>query len=402
MRPTLVLVSPGLKRRAYSTFCATIGARGTREQEWLGKHRVDAAVAGAVAGTAAVAAVTSANTAAATSSALFVRLRGRLRDGPRGRPGATEVSCCVTLIRQVLNPGWRPESATLVPSLPLSETEFLPVLRTTEINDEIKNRAGNRCTRHHGRRAAADGGRSTDDAWRFHVLLYGYFPEIGGKSKFPRREGGNSSTSTPTRPRLPELRLHGHFRGQKGRWGIFTDVSTWTWQFEMNTPRPHVQRPTIAGGMTADADLGLVAPSVDSRALQGVRAIRSDVDLVAGARMLDIQATLAGRSRRPRPNQHGPHGKLAHDRRTPHLLGRGSWGSRAGVLRLERRMVLPCYLDVGTGDSTSRARPSRHRLWFKWGDIIAGGATSTTTSSRVPTFESINFNGPMVGVAFHW
>jgi len=40
--------------------------------------------------------------------------------------------------------------------------------------------------------SAAAHAQSMDDKWTFQAILYGYFPDIGGSTRFPERAGGGS------------------------------------------------------------------------------------------------------------------------------------------------------------------------------------------------------------------
>ena len=64
---------------------------------------------------------------------------------------------------------------------------------------------------------------------------------------------------------------------------------------------------------------------------------------------------------------------------------------------------MPYYLDVGTGESDLTWQAFGALGYsFKWGDIVAGWRYLDYDFKSSSKVEKVNFNGPLVGVAFHW
>ena len=58
-----------------------------------------------------------------------------------------------------------------------------------------------------------------EDKWTFQAVVYGYFPDIGGSTKFPERTGG-STIDVDIGKILSNLNFTfmGEFEARKGRW----------------------------------------------------------------------------------------------------------------------------------------------------------------------------------------
>ena len=62
------------------------------------------------------------------------------------------------------------------------------------------------------------------DQWQFRATIYGWFPDIEGKTTFPAVTG--SSINVDSSQIIDSLKFvfMGTLEAQKGRWGAFTDV----------------------------------------------------------------------------------------------------------------------------------------------------------------------------------
>ena len=68
-----------------------------------------------------------------------------------------------------------------------------------------------------------------------------------------------------------------------------------------------------------------------------------------------------------------------------------------------REWFVPWYLDVGTGqtDLTWQAIGGVGYR-FGWGEVIAAWRYTDYKFKSGAPIEKLNFNGPAIGVAFHW
>jgi hypothetical protein len=62
------------------------------------------------------------------------------------------------------------------------------------------------------------------DGWQFSATVYGWFPDIAGKTSFP--SGGSGTIDVDIGTILDHLKMtfQGKFEVRKDRWGAFTDV----------------------------------------------------------------------------------------------------------------------------------------------------------------------------------
>ena len=64
---------------------------------------------------------------------------------------------------------------------------------------------------------------------------------------------------------------------------------------------------------------------------------------------------------------------------------------------------IPWYVDVGTGESKLTYQALAGVAYkFNWGQVIGAWRYLDYDFKSGSDLESINFNGPMVGVAFNW
>jgi len=63
------------------------------------------------------------------------------------------------------------------------------------------------------------------DGWQFQTVIYGYLPDIGGRSAFPPRTGG-ADVNVDASTIIDNLKFvfMGTFEARKDRWGFFTDL----------------------------------------------------------------------------------------------------------------------------------------------------------------------------------
>jgi hypothetical protein len=189
-----------------------------------------------------------------------------------------------------------------------------------------------------------------------------------------------------------------------GRWGIFNDliyvdlggVKSQTHDFSIGN---------IGIPASATADL-----SVDFKAtvwtVAGEYRLASDpawtVDLLAGARMLQVKPTLGfalngdlgpinlpGRSGSKSANESVWDGVVG-------VKGRYAFGD-------ERKWFVPFYLDVGTGQTKLTWQGAAGVGYaYQWGEVVAMYRYLDWNAKSGKQIEDLNMGGPMVGVTFRW
>ena len=251
---------------------------------------------------------------------------------------------------------------------------------------------------------AATVAQSADD-WRFHAIIYGYLPSIGGTTTFPRTGMSDSATIDADKI-LSNLKFAfmGTFDANKGRWGVTNDV------MYVNVGDSNSQTRDISIGdrqIPADASANV---DFDVKGwvwtIAGTYQVISDpqasLHFLAGARLLSVKQNaswqLSGNvGPIPLPGRQGSgEAKIDNWDVIVGVRGRLAFGTN-------REWFVPYYVDVGTGNSdfTWQAIGGLGHA-FKWGDVIAAWRYLDYNMKSGSRIESMNFNGPAVAVAFHW
>ena len=243
----------------------------------------------------------------------------------------------------------------------------------------------------------------TDD-WRFQLIVYGYFPDIGGTTTFPERGGASINVDASTLIDNLKFTFMGTFSAQKGRYGFFTDVLYLNvGGSDSNTRNVSVngQVLPIAVNTSLDLDLkGTVWTLAGS--YRPVSDPSATVDILAGARLLDLKQTLtynfsADVGPIVGPGRSGTSEvKVSYWDAVVGTKGRFDFGSN-------REWFVPFYADVGTGQSDLTWQVFGGLGYsFSWGQVLAGWRYLDYKFKSSSPVQDLNFNGPMLGVAFSW
>lgn len=243
------------------------------------------------------------------------------------------------------------------------------------------------------------------DEWQFQASIYAYLPSIGGTTTFPP-VGGGSSASVDVDQILENLKFTfmGSFEAQKGRWGFFSDLI----YLNVGDSKSASRTITIGGaglpaGASADVDFDMKGWLWTSGgSFRAVSEPRLKVDLIAGARLLDVQQTLMW-------GVSGNVGSIAlldraGDRRAElqnwdFIVGvKGRWGlGQAG------KWFAPYYLDIGFGESEATVQAMAGVGYsFGWGDIVGAWRYIGYNMKSGGAIEDLSFSGPLVAAVFHW
>ena len=248
--------------------------------------------------------------------------------------------------------------------------------------------------------AAAQAG---PDDWQFRAMIYGYLPTIGGSTTFPSGAGSDISVDAAKIISHLKFTFMGSLEAQKDRWGVFTDIL----YLDVGGSKSGTRDLTIGGvalpaSVSANASLdlkGLVWRLAGSyRALATPEA---NFDVFAGARLLSVKERLGWEF----SADVGPF--VGAGRTGSSSVKLDNWdgivGAKGRVTFGERRdWFVPYYVDVGTGDSKLTWQGIAGIGYaYSWGEVTATWRYLDYKFKNA-TFESVNFNGPVVGVAFHW
>lgn len=241
--------------------------------------------------------------------------------------------------------------------------------------------------------------------WQFAATIYGYLPTIGGKLNFPVDSGGTSiNVDADTLISHLKMTFMGSFDAHYGQWGAFTDVL----YLNVGGSKSQTRDFSIGhGGLpaTTTADLNLDLKGL-VWTLAGEYRVASDpswkVDVLAGARMLGVKPTLGWSI----SGDLGPIGIAG--RSGSRELSTNLWDGIVGVKGRyafgdDRQWGVPFYLDVGTGQTQLTWQAAAGLSYsYSWGDIIGMWRYLDWNNKSSKQIESMNFNGPMLGVTFRW
>jgi hypothetical protein len=250
--------------------------------------------------------------------------------------------------------------------------------------------------------AAAAQARADD--WQFRAMIYGYLPDITGSTTFPAGTGSEINADADKIVGHLKFAFMGTLEAQKGRWGGFTDVM----YLNVSGTTSGTRDLTIGGGalpagVTANASLDIKG-TVWTLA-GNYRVLTSpDVafDAFAGARLLSVKENLGWEFSANVGSVTGPGltgGSEAKVDNWDGIVGvKGRWNFGAN-----REWFVPYYVDVGAGDSNLTWQGIAGIGYaFKWGEVVAAWRYLDYDMKSGTKIESLNFNGPAIGVAFRW
>lgn len=241
------------------------------------------------------------------------------------------------------------------------------------------------------------------DEWKFDATIYGWLPAIDINTRYP---SGGSSITVSESDILDALNFTfmGAMNARKGRWGIGTDVI----YLDLGSSAKRSRQFEIDGqplpvGVTAKASLDLTGWLWTTAGFyRAVEKKNYSLDLLAGARMLDLSNTLKW--------------NLSGDLGDPPVISREGRSKASGTLwdgivglrgrasfGEDDRWFIPYYVDVGTGDSDLTWQGIIGAGYaFDWGDVQAVWRYLDYDMPSNDSIESSNFNGAAIGVTFHF
>jgi hypothetical protein len=245
----------------------------------------------------------------------------------------------------------------------------------------------------------------SDDGWRYDAVVYGYLPTVGGKTAFPPGDGG-SGVGIDSRSLLDSLKMTfmGSMNIRRGRWAAFTDFM----YVDFGNSRSGTRDLTLGGlklPASVSAKMAFDLKGTMWSLAGGYRAFEdagSTVDLLAGARLLDLTQTITWRLV----------GNIASvpvaDREGNARASLTSWN---GVLGLKGRLALgagghwfvPYYADLGAGGARITWQGTAGIGYaFESGEVLAAWRYIDYDLGSDGAIRSLTLNGPAIGVAFHW
>ncbi len=229
-----------------------------------------------------------------------------------------------------------------------------------------------------------------DDGWQFAASIYLWGMGIDGKTQ------SDTEVSVDFDDILDNLEMAflGAFEARKGKWLLLVDTSY------LDVGAEKTSNVTIPIGRGIDVSTGADL-DLKGWVLQlagGYNLLTkggSNLDLVAGARYLDLQMDLALSSQAIQPRY--------RTLSTSNSVWDGIVGVK-GNIGLSKRWYLPYYLDIGAGESdfTWQAIGGVGFRAAKWVDValVYRHLAWNFESDRV--IDDISFSGPIIGAIFRF
>jgi hypothetical protein len=243
------------------------------------------------------------------------------------------------------------------------------------------------------------------NTWRFGLTLYLYGPSIDGNFAFPKRSG-NGDIVVRSDDVFNSLNgaFMGAFEANNGQWGVFTDFL----YVDVSGSKSGTRDFSIGGfdvpsSVSADLDLGIKGSAWtiagEYRVLRSREAV---VDLLAGARLLDVKPRLSwGLS--------GNVGSLPiASRGGSSEIKASNWDAIVGVkgrfaFGNDLRWFIPAYADIGAGESDLTWQVAGGLGYsFSWGDVLGAWRYMKYDMKSDQAVKDLSLNGPMIGVSFRW
>jgi hypothetical protein len=250
--------------------------------------------------------------------------------------------------------------------------------------------------------AQAQSGTMQPAGWTTAVTLYGWFPSFGGESQYPT-VGNPINVDADTIIDNLKFVFMGSLDVHNGRWGAFTDLI----YMDVGGGKQNSRDFTVGGagvpvGITADVNLDIKAwVWTLAGEYRVVSSPASTMDVLVGARMLDLKETL-------NYSLFGNVGNVNIPSRGRDLeVNQTNWDAIVGVkgrfaFGEKREWFVPYYLDIGTGESDLTWQGMIGLGYaFKWGDVVAA-YRYLDYNLDTKNIKDFNAGGPMIGVTFRW
>jgi len=252
--------------------------------------------------------------------------------------------------------------------------------------------------------ASAAFGQSAD-RWEFGGSFNIFLPTMKAQTVFPP-SGGGSAASIDAGKILDNLdfTFMGSLEARKGVWGAFTDVI----YLDLSASKGGSRDLQLGGaglpvGAFANVNLGLTGWSWTVAGTYRLAATpKYHVDLVGGARMLDIETNLDW-------PLGGNVGSVAlADRAGSRTVGLTIWDVIVGAkgrlaLGAQGKWFMPYYLDVGTGESKWTVQAMTGVGYaFSWGDVVGSWRYLGYEMKSGSAVQDLSFSGPMVSAVVRW
>jgi len=240
--------------------------------------------------------------------------------------------------------------------------------------------------------SAAEQETARKDGWQFEANVYMWGAAVGGKTA----SGNNIDVSFSDLVKKLQLGFMGGAGVRNGKWSFTTDLMYMRLKDQSSG---HVTAP-VGPGVNVDVDATLKFQSWIVTPAFGYSIVDTDrvrLDLLAGARYLWLK---------PELDLGVAVGPLQPRNRTLSTSGSG-WDGIVGIrgnVNLDKKWFIPCYVDIGTGDSpfTWQAMGGVGYKISKVVDVVAGYRYLYWKFSKNEVIDKMDFSGPAVGMIFRF
>jgi hypothetical protein len=239
--------------------------------------------------------------------------------------------------------------------------------------------------------------------WQFSATVYGWFPDIGGHTRFASG-GGTIDVDIGTILDHLKMTAQGSFEVHKGHWGAFTDlVYLDVGEAGTQTRNLEINGQPLPASVTAAIDFDLKSVFWTLAGSYRVAAgDRATLDVLLGARLASFKPSIEWQFS-------GNFGPVT----PPPLTGSRQesveqWDAIVGVrgrvaFGADNRWSVPYHFDAGTGDSdlTWQAMAGI-ACEFGWGDLAIAWRYLDYDAGPDGPIADMNFSGPAIGANFRW
>jgi hypothetical protein len=242
------------------------------------------------------------------------------------------------------------------------------------------------------------------DVWQYQGTIYVYAPSISAETTFPESEGGSSaSIDGEDILNALEFAFMGALEARRGSWGALTDLI----YLNLGAGAAGSRNLVLGGeplpvGVAADLDYDLQGWAWTLAAEYGIAGDAGTLDLLAGARLLDIEShlewTLTGDvGSVPVMDRDGDRDTTLQN--VDAILGcKGRIGFGEHV-----SWFVPYYLDIGTGESDLTWQAMAGLGYsLGWGDVLVAWRYLDYEMAAGTPIKELTFSGPAVAVSFRW
>ena len=251
----------------------------------------------------------------------------------------------------------------------------------------------------------AENATAAESEWKFGASVYGWFPDISGKTAFSDATDGDEF-EIDVKDILDNLEFtfQGGLDARKGRWGFATDLI-----YMSVGASQRASRDGTIGGNEIPVDVS-ARVELDMKSwiwttagyYRAVDEANASFDVLAGVRYIDVEQkldwSLSGNvGDIPLPGREG--GGKATLSNWDFIVGvRGRF-----LFGADSAWYVPYYLDIGTGDSDFTWQGAAGLGYaFGWGELSGVWRILSYELDSDRAIADMEFNGPAIGATFRW